>query len=81
MTDPYLKRATAKFRDDLEEGFYDPSWQKRATKAGEERREGKFEDFVKQQMEDRFGGNSISVQSTRGATPAEGAGESGTPAP
>lgn len=64
MSDPFLKRSISKFKNDVEEGYYDPAWQTKARKAMEERREGKFDDYLKQYVEELFGDGTASQQST-----------------
>jgi len=55
VTDSHLKRAIARFKTDISEGNYTPSWQDKAQQAMKERAEGRFDDYVKQHAEDMFG--------------------------
>ena len=55
MTDPFLKRALSKFKDDVSEGSYEEKWQRDAKKAMQERADGKFDEHLKQQVEEMFG--------------------------
>jgi Asx homology domain len=63
MTDPFLKRATSKFKSDVDEGSYDPTWQTKARKAMQERREGQFDDYLEQHVDEMFGDGTTSQQS------------------
>ena len=58
MRDPFLKRSVSKFKTDVEDGYYDPSWQSKARKAMQERREGQFDEYLKQHVEETFGGTA-----------------------
>lgn len=55
MTDPFLKRAVSKFKDDVSEGSYEEKWQRDAKKAMQERADGKFDEHLRQQVEEMFG--------------------------
>ena len=63
MGDSFLKRAISKFKTDVDDGYYDPAWQTKARKAVQERREGKFDDYLKQHVEEMFGDGTTSQQS------------------
>jgi hypothetical protein len=63
--DAHLKRATLRFTDDVAEGHYTPSWQIKARQAMQERAEGRFDEYLKQHAEDRFGGDDSSLASER----------------
>ena len=62
MSDPFLKRGISKFKNDVEEGYHDPAWQTKARKAMQERREGKFDEYLKQHVEEMFGDGTASQQ-------------------
>ncbi len=64
MSDLFLKRGISKFKSDVEEGYYDLAWQTKARKAMQDRREGKFDDYLKQHVEEVFGDGTASQQST-----------------
>jgi hypothetical protein len=53
--DPYLKRAVTRFTEDVSAGHYTTSWQLKARQAMIERSGGRFDEYMKQQTEDRFG--------------------------
>lgn len=52
--DKYLKNGIARFKRDLQDGYYEKSWQDRASKAHEARMEGKFDDFIREHNEEMF---------------------------
>lgn len=52
--DLYLKRAVARFKRDLADGYYEKSWQEKAGKAHRERFQGEFDDYVRQHAEEMF---------------------------
>lgn len=62
LSDSFLKRGVSKFKNDVEEGYYDPAWQTRARKAMQERREGKSDEYLKQHVEEMFGDGTASQQ-------------------
>lgn len=49
-----MKRAVARFKRDLADGYYEKSWQEKASKAHEERLEGKFDGYLQQHAEEVF---------------------------
>lgn len=53
--DPYLKAAVSKFKKDVEEGYYEKFWQNKARRAMQERRDGKFDDYLRENAEAMFG--------------------------
>lgn len=55
VTDAHLKRAVSRFQTDISEGNYTTSWQKKARQAMKERAEGRFDEYVRQHADDRFG--------------------------
>jgi hypothetical protein len=55
MSDPFLKRAISKFKNDVSEGYYDPTWQSKARVAMQERRDGVFDEYLKRHVEKMFG--------------------------
>lgn len=52
--DSYVKRAVAKFKRDLGDGYYEKTWQDKARRAHQERMEGRFDDYVRQHAEGMF---------------------------
>lgn len=54
-TDPFVKRAIARFKRDLGDGYYEKTWQDKAKRAHEERMGGRFDEYVLQLAEDKFG--------------------------
>ena len=53
--DPYVREGIEKFKRDLSEGYFDPTWRKNAAIAMRERAEGKFDDYVRDKVENEFG--------------------------
>lgn len=53
-SDDYIKRAIARLKRDLGDGYYQKSWQDKAKKAHEERLAGKFDDYLKAHAEEMF---------------------------
>lgn len=53
--DPYVREGIEKFKRDVNEGYFDPTWRKNAAIAMRERAEGKFDDYVRQKVEVEFG--------------------------
>lgn len=64
-TDPHLKRATIRFKRDLDNGFYTQTWQRQSRQAMKDRAEGRFDDYLKQHIEDTFGDGQDTSQSSR----------------
>ena len=78
LSDSFVKRGVSKFVNDVEEGYYDPAWQTRARKAMQERREGKFDEYSKQHVEEMFGDGTASQQgSSKDSDNADGAEKGG----
>lgn len=55
VTDPFVKRAIARFKRDLGDGYYEKTWQDKAKRAHKERMDGRFDEYVLQLAEDKFG--------------------------
>lgn len=53
--DSIIKRDVARFKRDVEAGFYAKKWQDDGRKAMRERAEGQFDEYIKQHAEDSFG--------------------------
>lgn len=53
--DNIIKRDVARFKRDVEAGFYVKKWQDEGKKAMKERAEGQFDDYIKQHAESNFG--------------------------
>ena len=53
--DSIIKRDVARFKRDIEAGFYLKKWQDEGRRAMIERAEGQFDDYIKQHAEDNFG--------------------------
>ena len=66
--DNYIKTAVASFKRDVESGFWDEKWQEQARKAMKERREGKFDGYLRDHTEELFGETN---QSGNGQAPGE----------
>ena len=57
--DQYLKAAVSRFVLDVADGFYNKSWRRKAEKASEERLDGKFDQYILEDIEERFGDDAI----------------------
>jgi hypothetical protein len=68
--DPHLKRAVTRFTTDVSNGNYTPSWQEKARQAMKERAEGRFDEYMKQHTEDRFGSDDGSVGTDQTPAPS-----------
>jgi len=55
LGDRYLQSAITKFKREVTDGFYEKRWQNQAKQAMQERREGKFDDYLKEHVEEMFG--------------------------
>ncbi|KIW54344.1 hypothetical protein PV05_06708 [Exophiala xenobiotica] len=55
LEDPYLKAAVPRFKQHVNEGYYEQGWQNKARKAMQERREGKFDAYLQEEIEAAFG--------------------------
>lgn len=55
--DSTIKRDVARFKRDVEAGFYLKKWQDGGKRAMSERAEGQFDEYIKQHAEDNFGRN------------------------
>ena len=64
VNDLHLKRAIARFTDDVSSGHYTTSWQLKARQSMNERVEGRFDEYMKQHTDDRFGGDENSSART-----------------
>jgi len=53
-SDPYLKRAIARFKRDVADGYYEKTWQDKARKSHQDRHEGKFDAYLEQHTEEMF---------------------------
>lgn len=53
--DSIIKRDVARFKRDVEAGYYLKKWQDEGERAMKERAEGLFNDYIKQHAEDSFG--------------------------
>lgn len=62
LDDPYIKAAITKFKTDVSEGFYEKGWQNQAKSAMQERRDGKFDAHLKENMEATFGDEQVAGQ-------------------
>lgn len=55
QNDGYVKAGVARFKRDLEAGVWEEKWQRDAHKAMQERKEGKFDQYLKDRAEEQFG--------------------------
>lgn len=55
LDDPFLKSAVSKFKRAVADGFYEQGWQNRARRAMQERQEGRFDEYLQEQVEAAFG--------------------------
>ena len=53
--DSIIRRDVARFKRDVEAGFYVKKWQDEGKRAIKERAEGQFDDYIKRHAEDNFG--------------------------
>jgi Asx homology domain len=54
-SDSIIKRDVARFKRDVEAGFYVKKWHEEGKRAMKERMEGQFDNYIKQHAEDNFG--------------------------
>lgn len=52
---PYFRSAVSKFKTNLTDGFYEKGWQNQATRAMQERRDGKFDEYLREKADKEFG--------------------------
>ena len=52
--DPYLKRAIARFKRELSDGYYTKVWQDKAKRAHDERMDGNFDEYLAEHAEGLF---------------------------
>ena len=55
LNDLFIKAATQQFKNDVGDGYYEKSWQNQASKAMQERREGRFDAYLREHAEECFG--------------------------
>lgn len=55
LRDQHVKAAVSKFKQHVTEGWYEMGWQNRAKAAMRERREGRFDGYLHEQIEASFG--------------------------
>src|ERR1700754_2132777 len=55
LEDSYIRAAIPKFAKDMGEGFYEKGWQNQAKNAMKERRDGKFDEYLRGHTEEVFG--------------------------
>ena len=55
FNDSYIRAAVQQFNNDIVDGHYEKTWQNKAIKAMQERREGKFDSYLHEQTEENFG--------------------------
>lgn len=53
--DTYLREGIEKFKRDVGEGYFDPTWRKNAGIAMREREEGKFDEYLRDKVDAEFG--------------------------
>ncbi|KIW12076.1 hypothetical protein PV08_09350 [Exophiala spinifera] len=74
LGDQHVKAAVPKFKQHVADGFYEKGWQNRARAAMRERREGRFDAYLQEQVEASFGGQTEGVDPVGGG----GGGADGT---
>lgn len=52
--DPYLRSAIARFKRDLQAGYYEKAWKSKATKANQERMAGNYDEYLQNYANDAF---------------------------
>ena len=55
QSDTYVKAGMARFKRDVEAGCWEAKWQEQARTAMQERKEGKFDEYLKEHAEECFG--------------------------
>ncbi|KAJ4502602.1 hypothetical protein HRR83_009018 [Exophiala dermatitidis] len=55
LNDPHVRAAISRFKQDVSEGFYEKGWQNQARKAVKERQAGKFDTYLHEHVEEKFG--------------------------
>jgi len=65
LDDSYIRAAIAKFTKNMTEGFYEKIWQTRAKKAMQERRDGKFDEYLQGYTEEIFGTYEITADTVQ----------------
>lgn len=53
-TDTHFKAAIARFKSDVQDGYYEKGWQTRASKATQDRQEGKFDQYLQEHADEAF---------------------------
>lgn len=53
-SDIYIKRAIARFKRDVSDGYYEKAWQDKAKRSHAERQQGKFDDYLRQCADEMF---------------------------
>lgn len=57
-----LKNAVARFKNEVAQGLYEKGWQKQATRAGQERSQGKFDSYLMEHIEETFGTDDLNTR-------------------
>lgn len=68
-SDPYFKRALARFTHDVELGYYEKTWQVKARKAQNDRYHGQFDTFLQEHAQDAFSVDATDLRESRTTTP------------
>lgn len=64
QNDGYLKAAIARFKRDVELGFWEESWRAQARRAMKDRTEGKFDQYLTEHAEEMFGEEDVENRGT-----------------
>jgi hypothetical protein len=59
QSDTCVKAGVARFKRDIEAGCWETKWQEQARKATQERKEGKFDEYLRDHAEECFGEDSV----------------------
>ena len=54
-SDTYIRDGLERFKREVTDGYYDPTWRKNAAVATREREEGKFDEYLQDKVEGDFG--------------------------
>ena len=74
LDDSYIRAGISKFTKDMREGFYEKGWQTYAKRAMQERRDGKFDGYLREHTEEVFGDhddNADTIQADADSTDGE----------
>jgi hypothetical protein len=59
QSDTHLRAGVARFKRDVKDGYWEAKWQDQARKAMQERKEGKFDEYLRDHAEECFGEDAV----------------------